>query len=100
VPDQLLTIGELADRVGLRPSALRYYETCRRLGFSLSDVHELLRKPRGATQRARWRDLVEGKIAELDATAGRMRAMKRILATSRDCDCVDIQQCAAICARG
>src|ERR1700704_1078987 len=127
MPDQLLTIGELAARVGLRPSALRYYEArgllepaarvsgqrrygeaaadtvtmiqfCRRLGFALSEVQELLREPGGAAQRLRWRDLVDAKIDELDAAGRRIRAMKRVLAVSRDCDCVDLEQCAAICS--
>ena len=127
MPDQLLTIGELAARVGLRPSALRYYEArgllepaarvsgqrryaeaaadtvtviqfCRSLGFALSEVQELLQEPRGVAQRKRWRGLVDAKVTELDAAGRRIRAMKRILAASRDCDCVDLEQCAAICS--
>jgi MerR family redox-sensitive transcriptional activator SoxR len=127
VPDHLLSIGELADRVGLRPSALRYYEQrgllepvarvggqrryaedatdtvtviqfCRQLDFSLDEIAELLREPRGSAQRRRWRELVDAKVEELDAAGRRIRAMKRVLGISRDCDCVDLETCAAICS--
>ena len=123
----MLTIGELADRAQVRTSALRYYETegllvpatrvsgqrrydeaaveklavirfCQELGFTLAEIRLLLTEPRGERQKARWRSLVDAKVAELDETAARVRAMKRVLATSRDCDCVDVHQCARLCA--
>ena len=123
----MLTIGELADRGKLRTSALRYYEAeglvvpaarvsgqrrydesaveklavirfCQELGFTLAEIKVLLKEPRGARQKARWRGLVDAKIAELDKTAARVRAMKKVLATSRDCDCVDVHECARLCA--
>jgi len=28
----------------------------------------------------------------------RVRAMKKVLLLSRDCDCVDVQECAKVCA--
>jgi MerR family redox-sensitive transcriptional activator SoxR len=124
---ELLTIGEVAARVGVRTSALRYYEAvglveptarvggqrrydastvdrlvvigfCQDLGFTLSEVRELLREPRGTAQKLRWRELVDRKLAELDEAGKRIRGMKRVLGVSRDCDCVDLEQCAALCA--
>jgi DNA-binding transcriptional MerR regulator len=123
----LLTIGEVAEGAGLRTSALRYYEAagllepttrisgrrrydesalerlaviqfCQRLGFTLAEIRLLLAEPRGARQREGWRRLVDAKVSELDEAAARVRAMKRILLTSRDCDCVDVHECAKVCA--
>lgn len=123
----MLTIGELAERANVRTSALRYYEAegllapaariggqrrydqaagerldvirfCQELGFTLAEIKLLLTEPRGARQKARWRSLVDGKLVELDETAARVRAMKKVLTASRDCDCVDVHQCARLCA--
>ena len=122
-----MSIGEVAERVGLRTSALRYYETaglvspttrisgqrrydesvvdrlavitfCQRLGFTLAEIGVLLSAPRGARQKQHWRGLVDAKVEELDETLERMRAMKQVLLTSRDCDCVDVEECAKLCS--
>ena len=124
----LLSIGEVAEQAGLRTSALRYYEQagllrpaarvsgrrhydpealdrlavikfCRDLGFSLAEIRVLLSEPRGARQKERWRGLVDEKVGELDATVARIRALRKVLLTSRDCDCVDVSECARICVR-
>ncbi|MDQ2947527.1 MAG: MerR family transcriptional regulator [Acidobacteriota bacterium] len=105
----LLTISETARRVGLRPSAIRYYEqlgilpltqrvsgqrrynmsgvyriavlrTAQEAGFSLDEIRELLL---GLGQRspisARWKKAAVGKIAELDARIDQIRSMKELL---------------------
>jgi MerR family redox-sensitive transcriptional activator SoxR len=123
----LLTIGDLAARAGVRTSTLRYYEDegllvpagrvggqrrydagavevltvirfCRALGFSLDEIRTLLTVPRGERKKTRWRGLVDEKLAETDAAIARAEAMKALLQVSRDCDCVDLEQCAALCA--
>jgi len=123
----LLTIGELAERGGVRTSTLRYYEDegllrpaaresgqrrydesavelltvirfCRALGFSLGEIRTLLSEPRTTRKRTQWTSLVDEKLAELDESIARSKAMKKILQTSRDCECVDLEQCAALCA--
>lgn len=123
----MLTIGELAERASVRTSALRYYEAegllvpaariggrrhydesdaerlgvirfCQELGFTLAEIKLLLTEPRGARQKERWRSLVDEKLAELDEAAARIRSMKKVLATSRDCDCVAVHECARLCA--
>jgi MerR family redox-sensitive transcriptional activator SoxR len=120
-------IGEVAERAGLRTSALRYYEQagllepvtringqrrydesalerltviqfCQQLGFTLAEIRLLLTEPRGAKQKELWRGFVDTKVSELDEAAARVRAMKKLLLTSRDCDCVDVQECAKMCA--
>jgi DNA-binding transcriptional MerR regulator len=124
---ELLSIGEVAERVGLRTSALRYYEDegllepatrvsgrraydeaaverltvirfCQDLGFSLADIRELLTPPRGRAQKERWRGFVDAKLAELDESVARARTMQALLRVSRDCDCVDLGECAARCS--
>lgn len=123
---ELLTIGDLAARVGVRTSTLRYYEDegllhpakresgqrrydasavealtvirfCRALGFSLDEIRTLLSEPRTTRKRTQWRTLVDGKLAELDESIARAKTMKRLLERSRDCDCVEVEQCAALC---
>jgi len=123
----LLTIGEVAERAGLRTSALRYYEEagllepaarvsghrrydgsalerltviqfCRDLGFSLAEIRLLLSEPRGARQKERWREFVDAKVGELDQVGTRLRAMRKVLLASRDCDCVDVEECAKVCS--
>jgi MerR family transcriptional regulator, redox-sensitive transcriptional activator SoxR len=127
VAEELLTIGDLAARVGVRTSTLRYYEDegllvpagrvsgqrrydpgaiealtvirfCRALGFSLDEIRTLLTVPRGSRKKTRWRGLVDEKLGELEAGIERAQAMKALLQVSRDCDCVDLEQCAALCA--
>jgi len=122
-----MTIGEVAERTGFRTSALRYYETtgllepaarvsgrrrydesavdrltvirfCQQLDFTLDEIRVLLTEPRGRGQKERWRALVDEKVAELDDTLARVRAMKKVLLVSRDCDCVDVQECASVCS--
>ena len=122
-----LTIGEVAERAGIRTSALRYYEEagllepttrvsgqrrydesalerltviqfCQQLGFTLAEIRLLLTAPRGAKQKERWRGLVDAKVGELDEAITRVRVMKKVLLVSRDCDCVDVQECAKVCA--
>lgn len=121
--EHLLSIGEVAGRAGVRTSALRYYEDegliapetrvggrrrygaaaverlavirfCQALGFSLAEIRGILAPPRGKAQKARWRELVDAKIAELDGAVQRAEAMTAILVASRDCDCIDVQECA------
>jgi MerR family transcriptional regulator, redox-sensitive transcriptional activator SoxR len=120
-----LTIGEVATQVGLRASALRYYEEagllppperlggkrryspevvellllirfCQRVGFSLAEVRELLASPAGRRAKERWRALVDAKLTEVDALIEQALQMKRVLEESRDCDCVTLESCSFI----
>ena len=119
---ELLTIGEVARAVGVRTSAIRYYEEsgllrpaarvsgrrrydpaaidqlrligfCRELGFTLAEIRRLLTPAKGRTGKERWRELVDDKLEELDAVIARARQMKRVLNESRDCDCVSLDAC-------
>src|SRR5215471_18671730 len=106
----LLTISEVARRVGLRTSAVRYYEQRKVLppaqrvsgqrrydvtavyrlavvrraqeaGFSLDEIRQLF-FGFGASLpiSTRWKKMAAAKVAELDAQIERIRGMKDLLA--------------------
>lgn len=120
-----LSIGEVADRVGLNTSALRYYERagllppavrvggkrrygseavellllirfCQQVGFTLAEVGALLTPPTAKQTKERWRELVDTKVTQLDALIEHAQAVKQVLAESRDCDCVSLDACAFV----
>jgi len=104
-----LTISQVARQVGLRPSAVRYYEQKKILpsparvsgqrrygiaavqrlavirraqeaGFSLDEIRQLLLGVGpSAPISARWKKLAAAKIAELDDRMERIRSMKDLL---------------------
>jgi DNA-binding transcriptional MerR regulator len=110
-----LTISEVARRVGLRPSAIRYYEQrkvllpARRVsgqrryddsvlyrlavvrraqdaGFSLDEIRQLFFGFRESTPiSARWKKIAEGKIAELTARIAQIQSMKDLLEKLQTC---------------
>ncbi len=120
-----MSIGEIAERVGLNASALRYYERagllppaervggqrrytpaaiellllirfCQQVGFSLAEVGALLTPPTAEQTKERWRELVDSKVTQLDALIERAQAIKQVLAESRDCDCVTLADCSFV----
>jgi MerR family transcriptional regulator, redox-sensitive transcriptional activator SoxR len=117
------TIGEVARRTGLRPSAIRYYEAAgllprpprrggrrmfeplvlqrvalielmRRGGFTIAEMRTLLH---GFTRRtapsARWRTFTKRKLDELAERIARARAMQRVLQRIRQCACPTLDDC-------
>jgi DNA-binding transcriptional MerR regulator len=104
-----MTIGEVAARVGLATSAIRYYEKAgllkpatrvngRRVysddvlhqlivirfakdnAFRLPEIKRLLRGfPETTPASVRWKKLARGKIAELETTIAKAQAMKEML---------------------
>ena len=115
----MLSIGEVARRAGLRPSAIRYYERlgllpvaartsgrrrygeevllqlrviefARQGGFALREIRELFG---GRPYSARFRQLAARKIAELDHVIERAREMQSMLRYARRCQCVTLEQC-------
>jgi MerR family redox-sensitive transcriptional activator SoxR len=122
VAEATLSIGEVAGPVGLKPSALRYYERagllapaervggkrrygpeavellllirfCQQVGFSLAEVGTLLAPSTAKRTKQRWRELVDSKVTQLDALIEQAQAVKQVLADSRDCDCVTLDGC-------
>ena len=104
-----LTISEVARQVGLRPSAIRYYEQigllppatrssgqrrydstvlyrlaivqrARQLGFSLEEIRQLFFGFRNVTRASeRWQKLSQRKLAELDALMADIKTIRRLL---------------------
>lgn len=107
--DELLAIGEVARRSGLRPSALRFYEkagllvpplrasgrrryergvlrrlaiidVAQRAGFSLAEIRELLEGFDAVGHTSpRWRSMARRKLEEVQALIERAHTMKRLL---------------------
>jgi len=104
-----LSISQVARQIGLRPSAIRYYEQlgllppamrtsgqrrydrsvlyrlavlqrARQAGFSLDEIRALFFGfPEGTRAEARWQRLAESKIFELDNMIGQIREMQNVL---------------------
>jgi MerR family redox-sensitive transcriptional activator SoxR len=118
-----LSIGQVARRTGLRPSALRYYEDAgilpaparvggrrcydadiirrvdllrfaQQAGFKLEEIRTLFHGFGTETPlSARWRTLARKKLVELDELAERVRRMRGALELSLKCGCVRIEDC-------
>jgi MerR family redox-sensitive transcriptional activator SoxR len=125
-----LPIGEVARQAGIRPSALRYYESiglmpapkrvsgrrrydestvqmlkvvqlAQAAGFTVAEIQTLLHGFAPDTPpAARWQPLAQQKIAELDALIVRAHQMKQILETGLNCGCLRLEDCAVALERG
>jgi DNA-binding transcriptional MerR regulator len=113
-----MTIGEVAKRTGLRPSAIRFYERAGLLpkplrtfgqrryddrifdriavlkrakacGFTLTEIGMLFNDH--GRHSIKWRRIAEKKIAELDAAQDRITSMKDLL--TRGCQCATAEEC-------
>jgi MerR family transcriptional regulator, redox-sensitive transcriptional activator SoxR len=118
-----LTIGEVAAKAHIRPSAIRYYESigvlpdprrvngqrryspdvltqlavihmAQEAGFTISEIETLLHGfEPGTAASERWRTLAERKIGEIDALIARAEHMRRVLDQSLRCDCLTLDEC-------
>jgi MerR family redox-sensitive transcriptional activator SoxR len=116
-------IGDVARRVGLRPSALRYYErvgllpkprrssrqrcydpeiigrleiirVAREAGFSIRETRLFLTGFASATKPSeRWRSLAERKLVEVEDQIRRAETMKVLLKESFRCRCPRLEDC-------
>ncbi|MGH2535441.1 MAG: MerR family transcriptional regulator [Thermomicrobiales bacterium] len=121
-----LTIGEVAERAGLRPSAIRYYESAglvpapgrvhgqrrydtgvldrlavirlaQQAGFTVAEIRQMLTGFDPATPfSVRWRALAERKLTELDGLIARAEAMKGMLEAGLQCGCLSWESCALV----
>lgn len=121
-----LTIGAVAERTGLQPSALRYYESIgllpaarrengrrrydagvfqrlavirlsQQAGFTLAEIATLFEGFEDeSTPAQRWRALAERKLPEVDTQIARAQAMKRLLTESLRCGCLSLEECAIV----
>jgi MerR family redox-sensitive transcriptional activator SoxR len=120
----LLTIAEVAQRTGLKSSAIRYYEEfgilppairvsgqrrydqvalyrlavvqrARQAGFTLDEIRTLFFGFEDGTRaEARWRQLADRKLTELEALAEQIRAMQALLNRMKiNCRCATLENC-------
>jgi DNA-binding transcriptional MerR regulator len=118
--DETLTIGELARRTGVAPSALRYYETIGLLapparvsgrrryepqavavvgsilfladvGFTLGEIQQLMAAR--ASSPLPWRELARRKLAELDERIAEAQAARVAVEHALACPQDDIATC-------
>jgi MerR family redox-sensitive transcriptional activator SoxR len=125
----MLTIGEVARRAGVRPSALRYYEEvgvlppaeriggqrrydeavlarlavvrlAQQVGFTVAEVRALVEGfDDVGVSSDRWRELASRKLTEVDALIARAGEMKRVLEESLRCGCLTLDACTLVLER-
>ena len=123
MPDELLTIGELARRAGRRPSSIRYYEqigvlpeparvggqrryrpdavralevidTARRAGLSLAEIRAVLGAgPGEADAMPEFRRIAAGRLAAVTAAIERALAVRAWLEHASGCQCPSLGEC-------
>jgi MerR family transcriptional regulator, redox-sensitive transcriptional activator SoxR len=127
---QELLIGEVARRAGIRPSAIRYYESigllpepariagrrrytaeivrtlsiigaAQRAGLTLDDVRELLAaSDTNGGVSERLRAIAKRKLPEIDALIERARLVRGWLEAAAECRCPTLEDCPLFDERG
>ena len=111
-----MSIGEVARKMGLRSSAIRYYEKlglipkaprlsgrrryderalerlamvrfAKHVGFSIAEIKVLLRGVDGRPPPERWRKLAAEKVAQVDAFVVQARTIRQLLSETLDFQC-------------
>lgn len=118
------SIGAVAKQAGLRPSAIRYYESvgllprpertngrrryddsvfsrlalielAQQAGFTIGEIKTLLHGfSRKTPASVRWRALTESKLEEIEERIRQARRMKRVLERLAECECPTFEDCA------
>ncbi len=119
----MFTISEVARRVGLRSSAIRYYEQlgivppahrisgqrrydeaalyrlvtlqrARQIGFSLEEIRQLFFGFRkGIPPSERWKRLSQKKLRELEKLISEIKAIQLVLQNQGKCGCATLEEC-------
>jgi MerR family transcriptional regulator, redox-sensitive transcriptional activator SoxR len=123
IHDGKLTIGEVARRVGVPASTLRYWESAgllnapervggkrryasdalqrislimliKRAGFTLAEARIVISGLSDSTRPPEiWQELAERKLPEITQKLAEAKAMKKILEAGLHCDCLTIDDC-------
>jgi len=118
-----MKIGELAQKVGLRPSTIRFYESvgvlprpsrqsgqrrfdvraelylrviefARKAGFTVAEIKLLFHGfEESVPASERWEKLARMKIRDMDLLMKRLRTMRRLLKASMSCRCIKFEDC-------
>lgn len=118
-----LSIGDLARQAGVRPSALRYYESvgllaaptrvsgrrvydpsavdvlrlvqlAKSAGFSVAEIRKLLNGfDRTTPASARWQAMATRKLEDVNALIERAERMRDMLEKLLTCKCVQLAEC-------
>lgn len=118
------TISDVARHAGIRPSAIRYYESvgllppparvngrrrydedvlqrlaviawAQQMGFTIAEIGTLLHGFSADTPAwARWQTLATEKMPQIDALIEQAYRMKRLLEESLRCECLTLDDCA------
>jgi len=119
----LLTIGQVAERAGLRTSHIRFYEkvgvlpeperssgqrryredvlhrlsiidVAQRAEMTLEEIRLLTGPENGSANAGRYiRELADEKLPQIDALITRAQAVKHWLQVARSCDCSSVDVC-------
>ncbi|HLY27214.1 MAG TPA: MerR family transcriptional regulator [Aggregatilineales bacterium] len=120
-----LSIGDVAARVGLRTSAIRFYERrgllptperingrrryntdvvgkihlirlAQQAGLTIEEIRVLLHGfPADTSAAIRWNTLANRKLDEVNALLERIAAMKALLEHALECQCATLDDCAS-----
>jgi len=120
-----MTIGEVAAQVGVRTSAIRFYERkgllpspqringqrryesgvvqqmrviqlAQKAGFTIGEIRQLLHGfPVDTPPSTRWQTLANPKLEEIRALQAKLDEMKVLLERSLYCHCVTLNDCAS-----
>ena len=123
-----MRIGEVAEKAGLRASAVRYYESigllpeprrrsgqrrydadvllrlagihvAQQAGFTMAEIKRLFHGfPEDAMPSERWAALAKEKVVEIDGLIRRSREMKALLEEGIRCGCSSLAECSVMAA--
>jgi MerR family redox-sensitive transcriptional activator SoxR len=127
---ETMSIGEVARRARVAPSAIRYYERvgllpkpprtggkrrydeavldwlslialAREAGFTMAEIKRLVTGfVPGTRPAARWHELATRKLGEIEAMLARAERMRALLGVMLDCGCFRLDDCSALLAAG
>lgn len=124
---ETLSIGDVAREAGIATSAVRYYESigllpapsrqsgqrrydpstirtigfiklAQHAGFTMLEIQTLLHGfPTETSPSARWKELAEHKLLEIQTQLEHILEMKRTLENGLKCGCLTIDECSPLC---